>query len=46
MKRAKKTHLVNEEDLDTIDYNETQENVFRGESIIEAASKVLDFEKF
>ena len=38
--------MVNEEDLDTIDYNEPQEDLFRGESIVEAANKVLDFEKF
>ena len=35
MKRPKKTYLVNEEDLDTIDYNEPQEDFFRGESILE-----------
>ena len=46
MKRPKKTYLVNEEDLDTIEYNEPQEDLFRGESIAEAANKVLDFEKF
>ena len=46
MKRPKKMYLVNEEDLNTIDYNEPQEYLFQGESIIEAANKVLDFEKF
>ena len=47
MKRPKKTYLVNEEDLETIDYNEEpQEHLFRGESIVEAANKVLDFEAF
>ena len=47
MKRPKKTYLVNEEDLETIDYNEElQEDLFRGESIVEAANKVLDFEAF
>ena len=46
MKRPKKTYLVNEEDLDTIDYNEPQEDLFQGESIVEAANKALDFEKF
>ena len=46
MKRPIKTYLVNEEDLDTIEYNEPQEDLFRGESIVEAANKVLDFEKF
>ena len=46
MKRPKKTYLANEEDLDSIEYNEPQEDLFRGESIVEAANKVLDFEKF
>ena len=46
MKRPKKTYLLNEEDLDSIEYNEPQEDLFRGESIVEAANKVLDFEKF
>ena len=32
MKKPKKTYLVNEEDLETIDYSE-QENLFQGESI-------------
>ena len=44
--KTKKMYLVNEEDLNTIDYNEPQEYLFQGESIIEAANKVLDFEKF
>ena len=43
MKRPKKMYLVN---LNMIDYNEPQEYLFQGESIIEAANKVLDFEKF
>ena len=38
--------MVNEEDLDTIEYNEPQEDLFQGESITKAANKVLDFEKF
>ena len=38
--------MVNEEDLDTIDYNEPQEDLFWGESIVEATNKALDFEKF
>ena len=46
MKRPKKTYLANEEDLDTIKYNEPQQDLFRGKSIAEAANKVLDFEKF
>ena len=43
MKRPKKTYLVNEENIDTIDYNEPQEDLFAGESIINAANKVIDF---
>ena len=46
MKRPKKTQLVSEKDLETIDYNEPQEDLFKGESIVEAANKVLDFEAF
>ena len=38
--------MVNEEDLETIDYNEPQEDLFRGESIVEATNKVLDFKAF
>ena len=45
--KMKKSYLVNEEDLETIDYNEElQEDLFRGKSIVEAANKVLDFEAF
>ena len=46
MKKPKKTYLVNEEDIDTIDYNEPQEDLFAGESIVNAANKVIDFEQF
>ena len=46
MKRPKKTYLVSEEDIETIDYNEPQEDLFAGESILNAANKVLDFEQF
>ena len=45
MKRPKKTYLVNEEDLKTIDYNEPQEDWFKGENILDAVNKVFDFEK-
>ena len=44
MKRPKKTYLVNEQDLETTDYNEPQEYLFWRESIVEVANKVLDFE--
>ena len=46
MKRTKKTYFVNEEDLETTDYNKPQEDLFWGESIVEAANKVLDFKAF
>ena len=46
MKRPKKTYLVNEEDIETIDYIEPQEDLFAGESIVNAANKVLDFNQF
>ena len=46
MKRPKKTYLVSGKDLKTIDYNEPQEDLFKGESIAEAANKVLHFQAF
>ena len=46
MKRPKKTYLVDEKDLETIDYDENQEDLFKGESIINAVNKVFDFEIF
>ena len=47
LKKPKKTYLVNEEDLETIRYDdEPQEDLFKGESILEAANKVLDFDEF
>ena len=45
IKRPKKTYL-NEEDIETIDYNEPQEDLFEEESILKAAGKVLDFDTF
>ena len=46
MKKPKRTYLVNEEDIDTIEYGELQEDLFAGESIINAANKIIDFEQF
>ena len=47
LKKPKKTFLVNEEDLETIAYaDEPKEDLFKGESILEAANRVLDFEEF
>ena len=37
---------MNEEDLETISYDEPQEDLFAGESIIAAANKVIDFDEF
>ena len=45
MKKTKKTYLVNEEDLETIDYSEP-EDLFQGENILNATNKVLDFNEF
>ena len=46
--KNKKTFLVDEEDLETIDYNEPtcKENLIEKESILAAANKVFDFDKF
>ena len=47
LKKSKKTFLLNEEELETIEYDdEPQEDLFRRESILEAANKALDFEAF
>ena len=46
LKKPKKTYLVNKEDIETIDYNEPQEDLFAAESILNAANKLLDFEQF
>ena len=47
MKRPKKTYLVDEKNIETIAYDDKpEEDLFKGESILEAANKVLDFEEF
>ena len=46
MKRPKKTYLVNEEEIEKINYDKPREDLFNGESVIEAANKVLDFDAF
>ena len=38
--------MVNEEDLETIHYTEPQEDLFAGESIVNAANKILDLDEF
>ena len=46
--KNKKIFLVNEEDLEIIDYNEPtrEENLIKKESILAAANKLFDFGKF
>ena len=47
LKKTKKTYLVNGEDLETIQYvDEPQKGLFKGESVLEAANKTLDFDQF
>ena len=46
MKIPKKMYLVNEEDVETIDYNEPQQDLFEGQNIVKAADKVPDYEAF
>ena len=46
MKIPKKTYLIDEKDVETIDYNEPQEDLFESESIVKAANKVLNYEAF
>ena len=47
LQKPKETFLVNEEDLQTIAYDdEPEEDLFRGEGILEAANRVLDFKAF
>ena len=43
MERPKKIYLVDKKDLESIDYDEPQENLFKGESIINAVNKDFDF---
>ena len=46
--KVRKTFLVDEEDLETIDYNEPtrEENLIEKESLLAASNKVLHFDKF
>ena len=41
MKKPKKTYLLNEKDIETIDYIEPQVDLFTGESIVKATYKIL-----
>ena len=38
--------MVNEEELETINYDKPREDLFNRESVIEAANKVFDFDAF
>ena len=46
MKRPKKTYLVIEEDIKTMDYTEPKEDLSADESIVNAANKILNFKQF
>ena len=47
LKKPKRTYLVSEKDIETIDYNSTdEEDIYAGESIVNAANKVFDYNKF
>ena len=45
-KIPKKTYLIDEKDVERIDYNKPQEDLFESESIVKAANKVVDYEAF
>ena len=42
LNKPKNTYLVNEEDLDTVIYDESQQDLFKSESVLAAANKVFD----
>ena len=46
MKIPKKTYLIDEKDVERINYNDPQEDLFESESIVKAANKVLNYEAF
>ena len=47
LKKPKRTYLVSEKDIEKIDYNSTdEEDIYAGESIVNAANKVFDYNKF
>ena len=45
-KIPKKIYLIDEKDVERIDYNKPQEDLFESESIVKAANKVVDYEAF
>ena len=47
LKKPKRTYLVDERDIKTIDYNSTdEEGLYADKSIVNAANKVFDYNKF
>ena len=46
LKKPKKTYLVDEKDIETIDYLLPSEDIYAGESIVKAANKVFNFDQF
>ena len=40
------TYLIDEKDVETINYNEPQKDLFESESTVKAANKVIDYEAF
>ena len=46
MKIPKRTYLIDEKDVETIDCNKLKEDLFESESNVKAANKVLDYEPF
>ena len=47
LKKSKRTYLVDERDIKTVDYNSTdEEGLYADESIVNAANKVFGYNKF
>ena len=46
LKKPKKTYLVSEKDIKTIDYLLPDEDIYAGESIVNTANKVFNFDQF
>ena len=46
LKKPKKTYLVKETNVKTIDYLSPNEDIYAGESIVNATNKVFDYNKF
>ena len=46
LKKPKKTYLVSEKDIETIHYLSSDEDIYAGESIVNTANKVFNFDQF